>query len=95
MRISREIPVRTLIWIGRIDGMHLGNFGTDFALFNPKKERIGMDSVSTIVAGHFVTQVVTVYIEKENIEISNLPCKMGNWDESLVQLWPIQKPTIQ
>ena len=30
MRVSRGIPARTLIWIGRIQGMHLGNFGTDF-----------------------------------------------------------------
>jgi hypothetical protein len=95
MRVSREIPARTLIWIGRIDGMHLGNFGTDFALFDPQKERIGMGSVSTSVAGHFVAQVVTVHIEKENIEISNLPCKMGNWNDSLLQLWPTQKSIVQ
>jgi HipA-like protein len=24
-----------------------------------------------------------------------LPCKMGNWNDSLVQIWPIQKPTVQ
>jgi hypothetical protein len=35
MRISREIPPRTLIWIARIDGVHLGNFGTDFLLASP------------------------------------------------------------
>jgi hypothetical protein len=95
MRVSREIPARTLIWIGRIDGIHLGNFGTDFALFDPQKERIGRGSVSTSVAGHFVTQVVTVHIEQENIEISDLPCKMGNWNDSLLQIWPIQKPIVQ
>jgi len=95
MRLNRDIPPRTLIWIGRINGMHLGDFGTDFALFSPEKERIGMGSVSTIVAGHFVTQVVTVHIEKANIEISNLPCKMGNWNDMLAQIWPIQAPTAQ
>jgi hypothetical protein len=95
LRVTREIPPRTLIWIARIDGMHLGNFGTDFALFNPQKERIGMGSVTTIVAGHFVTQAVSVRLEKENTEISELGCKMGNWNESLVQIWPIQKPTVQ
>jgi hypothetical protein len=52
LRVSREIPPRTLIWTARMDGIHLGNFGTDFALFNPQKERIGMGSVTTIVAGH-------------------------------------------
>jgi hypothetical protein len=95
LRVSREIPPRTLIWTARINAMHLGNFGTDFALFNPQKERIGMGTVTTIVAGHFVTQAVSVHVEKENIEIPELGCKMGNWGESLVQIWPIQKPTVQ
>jgi hypothetical protein len=95
MRVSHEISARTLIWIARIGGTHLGNFGTDFALFDPQKERIGMGSVTTIVAGHFVTQAVTVHVEKENTEIPELPCKMGNWNDSLVQIWPIQKPTVQ
>ncbi|HYM77464.1 MAG TPA: hypothetical protein VE377_15930 [Candidatus Dormibacteraeota bacterium] len=95
MRISREIPPRTLIWIARMDGMHLGDFGTDFALFSPQKERIGMGSVTTIVAGHFVTQAVSVHVEKENTEISELGCKMGDWNDSLVQIWPTQKPTVQ
>jgi hypothetical protein len=95
MRISRDIPPRTLIWIARMDAMHLGDFGTDFALFNPQKERIGMGSVTTVVAGHFVTQVVTVHVEKLNTEIPQLPCKMGNWNASLVQIWPIQKSIVQ
>lgn len=95
LRMTREIPQRSLIWIGRIEDMHLGNFGTDFALFDPQKERIGMGSVTTIVVGHFVTQVVSVHVEKDNIEIANLPCKMGNWNDSLVQIWPIQKASVQ
>lgn len=95
MRVSRAIPARTLIWIGRIDSMHLGNFGTDFALFDPREGRIGMGSVSTIVAGHFVTQVVAAHVEKENVEISNLPCKMGNWNDSLLQIWPRQQSVVK
>ncbi len=65
--------------------MHLGNFGTDFALFDPQKQRIGMGSVTTIVAGHFVTQAVSVHLEGENIEIPELACKMGNWNELLAR----------
>jgi hypothetical protein len=95
MRVSRQIPPRTLIWIARMDEMHLADFGTDFALFNPEKDRIGMGSVTTIVAGHFVTQVVSVHVEKPNTEIPRLPCKMGNWDDSLAQIWPIQKSVVQ
>lgn len=40
LRINREIPPRTLIWMGRIDGMHLGDFGTDFALFDLQKNAL-------------------------------------------------------
>lgn len=94
MRLAREIPARTLIWIGRIDGMHLVDIGTDFTLLDPDKNRIGMGSVDTIVAGHFITQAVTVHVEKEGVEIPALTCKMGNWNESLIQIWPIQKPTV-
>jgi len=75
--------------------VHLANFGTDFALFVPQKERIGMGSVTTIVAGHFVTQAVSVHVEKENTEIPELACKMGNWNDLLAQIWRIQKPTAQ
>ncbi|HSZ62200.1 MAG TPA: hypothetical protein VK828_10405 [Terriglobales bacterium] len=94
MRLTREIPARTLIWIGRIEGMHLAFAGTDFALFSPDKNRVAMGSVDTFVAGHFVTQAVTVHVEKENIEVPTLSCKMGSWDESLIQIWPIKNPTV-
>jgi hypothetical protein len=95
MRLKQQIPNRTLIWIGRMDGMHLVDTGTDFALFDFQEERVGMGSVTTIVAGHFVTQVAAVHIEKDNTEVASLPCKMGNWAESLVQIWPTQNPTVQ
>ncbi len=94
MRLSRKIPAQTLIWMGRIEGMHLADIGTDFTLADPDKNRIAMGSADTIVAGHFVTQVVTVHVEKDGVEISAISCKMGDWDESLIQIWPIKKPTV-
>ena len=94
LRISQSIPARTLAWVGRIEGMHLGDFGTDIALFDPQRQRIGKGSVATIVAGHFVTQVITIHIERENVEIPSLACKMGNWNESLTQIWPIQTQIV-
>ena len=94
LRLTHGIPTRTLVWICRIDGMHLASIGTDFTLVDADKNRIAMGSVATIVVGHFVTQVVTVHVEKEGVEISALSCKMGNWDDSLIQIWPIKKPTV-
>jgi len=94
MRRAHEIPKRTLIWIGRMDGMHLAEVGTDFTLLDPDRNRIAMGSVNTIVAGHFVTQVVTVHAERKGADIPGLLCKMGNWSQSLTQIWPITNPTV-
>ncbi len=95
MRTHRENPPLTLVWIGRMDGKHLGNFGTDFTVnWGENNKRIGMGSAFTMVVGHFVTQVVTVHPELTGVEIPAVPCKMGNWQESLIQIWPITKPVI-
>jgi hypothetical protein len=95
MRRTPQIPDRTRIWIGRVDGMHLGDFGTDFTILSQDKRRIGMGSVATIVAGHFISQVVTLHSVSEyegHIEIS---CTPGDWNNMLIQIWPIEKPTVQ
>ena len=95
IRLTLQIPERTRIWIGRVDGMHLGDFGTDFTILSQDKKRIGIGSVATIVAGHFITQVVTLHSVPEykgHIEISR---KLGDWDNMLIPIWPIAKPTVQ
>lgn len=95
LRQSRQIPSRTLIWIGRVDGMHLADVGNDFTFLYPNGERLTSNTVSTIVTGHFVVQVVTVHMDRECANIDAIPCKFGNWDEKLIQIWPIQKPVVQ
>jgi hypothetical protein len=95
LRLGREIPNRTRIWIGRMDGKHLGNFGTDFTIVSQERTRIGTGSAVTIVAGHFITQVVALRMTPEckaNVEI---PSKPGDWENMLISIWPIHRQTVQ
>ena len=95
LRLGREIPNRTRVWIGRMHGKHLGNFGTDFTIVSQEKTRIGTGSAVTIIAGHFIAQVVGFHLTpqcKANAEIS---CKPGDWDNMLISIWPIERKTVQ
>ncbi|HZY73144.1 MAG TPA: hypothetical protein VFE22_08570 [Edaphobacter sp.] len=94
MRLARTIPPRTLIWIGRVDGMHLALTGNDFTLNDPAGNRLATNTANTIVAGHFVTQVVTVHINQPGVTLEAIPCKIRNWNENLIQIWPIQQPIV-
>ena len=66
MRERLEIPARTRVWIGALDGFHLGSHGTDFTIeattTDGGKVRIGTGCANTIYMGYFVTQVVTEHI---------------------------------
>jgi hypothetical protein len=39
---------------------------------------------TTIAAGHFITQVVTVHMEDEGVNLDSIPCKIGNWVDMLI-----------
>jgi hypothetical protein len=95
LRASREIPNLTRIWIGRIAGSHLNQTGTDFALLSGST-RIGTASVSTIIAGYFVTQIVTIHPASELAKQSmiELHLKPGDWDTMLISIWPVEQPTV-
>jgi hypothetical protein len=94
IRLTRTTPPRTLIWIGRIDGTHLALAGNDFTFNDRAGSRLATNTANTIVAGHFVTQVVTVHINQPGEHLEAIPCKIGNWNEKLIQIWPIQQPIV-
>jgi hypothetical protein len=57
--------------------------------------RIGTGSTVTILAGHFIAQVVTLRMTpqcKANVEI--LP-KPGDWENMLISIWPISRQTAE
>jgi hypothetical protein len=93
MRELREIPARTRVWIGALDGFHLGSHGTDFtitATLDGEKVRIGTGCANTIYMGHFVTQVVTehIYPKYEALGIREIQPPVGISDSRLIQICP-------
>jgi hypothetical protein len=91
MRLTRQIPERTRIWIGALTEAHLGSFGTDLAIFgNNGSTRIGTGIASTIVVGHFVVQVVTQHAFPEFAaqDIPDIQPRAGDWGDMLIELYP-------
>ena len=58
MNDRREIPNRTGVWIGHIDGSHLGAYGTDLGQISTNGVPSGSGMAFTIIVGHLVIQVV-------------------------------------
>jgi hypothetical protein len=83
MRLSRQIPARTRMWILALTEKHIGAFGTDFVMLDGYgKTRVGMGSVATIVAGHFGVQVVIAHVNDE-YAASGIP-----EDQPIPVVWP-------
>ena len=94
LRVERTIPPLTLVWLGSVDDMHLLSMGTDFTLNDAEGKRLATVIAATIVAGRFVTQIVRVHMNQKNKVLADLPCKFGDWNEKLIQIWPIKQPTL-
>lgn len=89
LRLSSSIPPRTRIWLGRLSGSGLLAAGTDIWLDIGKVPKAGHGCVTTIIVGHLAIQVLSTYIPaKYDNESINISCKMGPWDESLIDVWP-------
>jgi hypothetical protein len=94
MRERLEIPKRTRVWFGALDGFHLGGHGTDFTIEAVTPEgnrvRIGTGCYNTIYMGYLVTQVVTehLYPQYEGLGIAEVQPPPSICDERLVQIHP-------
>lgn len=95
LRLNRIIPALTLMWLGRVDGMHLWNMGTDFTIIDAEGKRLATIIAATIVAGHFVTQIVTVHMDQKDKVLADVPCKFGDWNENLIEIWPIRQSVVR
>jgi hypothetical protein len=91
MREHRQIPARTRVWVGALDGFHIGGHGTDFTTCtNGGKTRIGTGCANTIYMGYFVTQVVTEHFYP-NVPADLIPPiqpPAGISDERLILIHP-------
>jgi hypothetical protein len=86
-----EIPERTQVWIGALDGFHIGGHNTDFTInVNGGKTRIGTGLVTTIYMGYFVCQVVTEHFFPNVLvdQISPIDPPLGSSDAKLIQIYP-------
>lgn len=92
---ARAIPPNTLIWIGQVDGKHIANVGTDFTYNDVNGEHLSTNSVTTIAVGHFVTQVVSIHVDKIGANLSHIKIKGNDWNDKLIQIWPIQQSVVQ
>jgi hypothetical protein len=96
MRVSRTIPDRTRIWIGRSSVSALGAYGTDLAFVSPDSLKLGVGMATTIVVGYLAVQVLTMHIYAEHVakNVEDIQPKPGNWDNMLVPIWPIGRHSV-
>jgi hypothetical protein len=95
-RQQRIMPNRVRIWIGRYSLSSLGAYGTDVAIVFPGDSKIGIGTATTIVIGHLAAQVFAMRVNPEHRskEIADVQPKTGDWDDMLVQIWPITKQSV-
>jgi len=82
---------RSRVWIGALDGFHIGGHTTDFTINGDGgKTRIGTGFVSTIYMGYFVCQVATEHFYP-GVPVDQIPPidpPHGSSDSKLIQIYP-------
>lgn len=97
MRISRTVPDRTRIWLGRYSVSSLGVFGTDLQIVSPiDGSHLATGIAVTIIIGHLALQILSTRIElgHTEAEVSVLQVKPGDWQNMLVPIWPFERPSV-
>ncbi len=92
-----SIPAGTRIWIAYLTTSHLSRDGHDFELIRGQDGTVvGTSSVTTLVVGHFVAQIVTDHILPGFKDLNpQVDPKPGPWKTTLLQIWPIEKDWIE
>jgi hypothetical protein len=97
MRTGLVIPARTRIWLGRMPSKHLHAGGTDF-LYRRKEDGkpIVHSSINSFVVGYFVAQIMTQHTLDgfDEHTIPDLEPKPGDWENQLLQIWPVERERI-
>jgi len=90
---QRIMPPFTGVWLGHIGEEYRSADGHDITLNEPTK-RVGGGSVLTVVNEQFVAQIVSLRPDEKPPEraVIQLPHASGNWDDTLVRVWPIDHP---
>jgi hypothetical protein len=95
-RERRIIPDRVRIWIGRSALSALGAYGTDVTIVTPQGSPLGVGTATTIVVGHLAVQAMALQLHPEfkDRSITDVNPKPGDWDNLLVQIWPIAHDSV-
>jgi hypothetical protein len=95
LRLNSVIPPRTAVWIGRYSGSSIGALGTDIWLNLPGEPKATNGSVTTLVLGHLVLQVLTFHVSPEYRDGTvTVGPKIGPWEDLLLSTWPATGPVV-
>lgn len=90
LRCSSVVPPRTAVWIGRYSGSSLGALGTDIWLNLPGEPKATNGSVTTLIIGHLVFQVLSFHVSPEYRDGTvTISPKVGPWEDLLLNTWPV------
>ena len=98
MRSDQAIPERAKVWIGRASKNSFAAIGTDVWIDMPNIRKVAKGSVSTIVVGRLVIQVLTIHVLHDHLTsdaaIAAVQPKPGRWNDSLLSVWPVGSSSI-
>jgi hypothetical protein len=93
-RQSSQIPMPTMMWIGRFDEVHRDMSGLEFSREVDGDRLTG--NVMTLTNEHFVAQVLSLHVPPTTNAATHigLEQKQGEWDLALTQIWPPDQTTV-
>ena len=93
---KRTIPDRTQVFAARFIGRSLDSNGVDFTLTEPKSGALLVRAhVYNVMVGHVVLQVLSWHPEPQHKgKTVSIKAADGPWDRLTIQIWPIEKKSV-
>jgi len=93
---KRTIPQRTLVFGARFTGRSLDSSGVDFTLIEPQSgDLLVRGHIYNVMVGHVVLQVLSWHPEPQHQnKIIRMRAVVGPWDRLTIQIWPIEKKSL-
>jgi hypothetical protein len=89
LRTSGDILGRTMIWIGRSSESGLYARAADVRYDLDGQNSSAEATVTTMVVGHVVLQVVSaVFPPEKDAELVRIPLYVEDWEQVLAKIWP-------
>jgi hypothetical protein len=89
LRTSRDILGRTMIWIGRSSESGLYGRAADVRYDLDGRNLSGEATVTTMVVGHAVLQVLSaIFPPEKDAEGVLIPLSAEDWEQVLAEIWP-------